>query len=118
MNPDKISNDKTVEINLQPSTYFPLTWRGSRFSLESQKREVCEPRNRRPKEKERFSEPQLNWEECSVPDKWPHGMEWPEGARNSERKWVRKQKDCTNPKLIKLYAGFSKKKKKRKKIKT
>lgn len=73
MNPDKISNDKTVEINLQPSTYFSLTWRGLCFSLGSQKREVCEPRNRRPKEKERFSEPQLNWEECSVPTSDPVG---------------------------------------------
>lgn len=38
-----------------------------------------------------------------------HGMECPEGARNSKIKSVRKQKDWPNPQMIKLCARFKKK---------
>lgn len=73
MNPDKISNDKTVEINLQPSTYFSLTWQGSRVSLERQKwgeGVVFEQQNRRPKGKGRFLEPRLKLHQASDPMRW------------------------------------------------
>lgn len=50
MNPDKISNDETVEINLQPSPYFSLTWQGSRSCLGKGRQGVCKQGNRATKE--------------------------------------------------------------------
>lgn len=65
--------------------------------------------NRGPRKKERYTEPQLNWDEAPSRRKWPHGMGWPERVRNSKVKSVRKLKDPSNSKQIQLDAEFSNK---------
>lgn len=65
--------------------------------------------NRGLRERERFMETQMVWEESPFYSKWPHGMGWPKVVRNSKIKSARRLKLCSNSKLIQQYAEFSNK---------